>query len=370
MTAVRRWCLVALGVLALVATPHVVGAWPVEDSETSATELLERVQDSDDVAYSGYVESAGGVALPVTSEFTDVADLLGEANRLRVWWRSADDWRVDRLEPAGEVDLFHLGGATTTWDYEALQAGTSLDGLAFLPRTEDLLPPELARLVLADALPEELSRLPAVRVAGVAAPGLRLTPSAPQASIEHVDVWVEPASGLPLRVEVWGTDAGSPALATGFEDVSLEEPAPATTAFTAPPGAEVSIGGPEMNSLLVHVPALFRAPALAGLPATERGVFASAGRYGRGVTQLLVLALDDEVAAPLREQLQSTAGSRSGALGTRLAAGPLRVLLSPCRGEKPSWLLVGTVTDRVLRAAARRVLSESAVVEPTWQVVS
>ena len=55
-----------------------------------------------------------------------------------------------------------------------------------LPDTADLLPNELARRVLEGARPGELSRLPAQRVAGHDALGLRLTPANPQSSIGHV----------------------------------------------------------------------------------------------------------------------------------------------------------------------------------------
>ncbi len=53
---------------------------------------------------------------------------------------------------------------------------------------------------------DELSRLPARRVAGRSAAGLRLVPADPASTIARVDVWADEASGLPLRVEVYGED--------------------------------------------------------------------------------------------------------------------------------------------------------------------
>ncbi len=355
MTAARRWCLVALGLLALVVAPVAVGAWPAEETDRTATELAAEALRASDVAYSGYVESVGGLALPTTDEFGEVADLLGGTNRLRVWWRGDGDWRVDRLGTAGETDLFHEGGETTTWDYEGLRATSTADPLVFLPRTVDLLPPELAQRVLSGAGSGELSRIPAERVAGHDAPGLRLTPSPPQASIDHIDIWVEADTALPLRVEVWGAGDSSPALATTFHDLTLETPPVEVTAFETPPGADASTGGLGGDSLVGHIPAVYRGSALAGLPGVAANPFAPVGRYGRGVTQLLVLALDDEVADPLRDQLGSTAGAVVDRAGTSLASGPLHLLLSPCRGDEPSWLLVGTVDEQSLRAAADRV---------------
>ncbi len=59
MTAARRWALVGVGVLLLVTTPFLVRALPAHDDGTSAVVLLQRVQGSRDVAFSGYVESGG-----------------------------------------------------------------------------------------------------------------------------------------------------------------------------------------------------------------------------------------------------------------------------------------------------------------------
>ena len=353
MTPARRWLVVAFGVLALIAAPIVVAAWPVDDPDVSATELLDRMRAADDSGYSGYVESVGGIGLPVTDDFTDVADLLGGTNRLRVWWRGDDDWRVDRLEAAGEVDLFADGPLTTSWDYEALRATRTAEEWAFLPRSVDLLPPLLAERLLDGATSEELSRLPAERIAGRVAPGLRLTPAAPQASVDHVDVWVDEETGLPLKVEVWGT-TGPPAVSTEFVDVSLEPPPASMTRFVPPPGVTDMFEGPtnvaDPFSVATDLP-----DELAGLSGEVVPDF-QLGRYGTGATQLAVAPLEGDVAEALREQLGDTTGAVVDRFGTRLAAGSMRVLLTPCGGDQPSWLLVGTVTDNTITAAAQQVL--------------
>ena len=56
MTTARRWWIVAIGVLALLAAPLLVHALPVEDSAESATSLAARIQQSHDVPYSGSAE--------------------------------------------------------------------------------------------------------------------------------------------------------------------------------------------------------------------------------------------------------------------------------------------------------------------------
>src|SRR4051812_30460363 len=143
MRAVHRWSLVAATCALAVVVPAGVRAWPVPDRDLSAVQVLALVRAGEDTAYSGTVEVRGRLGLPVSDHFTDVADLLGGETRLRVWWRSGQDWRVDRLLDTGEVDLFHHGDATVEWDYERAEARTSIDPTIRLPRDADLLPPSL-----------------------------------------------------------------------------------------------------------------------------------------------------------------------------------------------------------------------------------
>ena len=138
---------------------------------------------------------------------------------MRVWWRSADAWRVDKLLATGEQDLVHNAQGTTRWRYEQDDVTLSRDPDIRLPRTADLVPPEVADLLLDDVDESEVRRLPAARVAGVDALGLRLVPAAPQTSIDHVDVWADPDTGVVLRVEVFGKGPGDAGVHLGVRGV-------------------------------------------------------------------------------------------------------------------------------------------------------
>ena len=118
MRPIHRWSLVALAVALVVLVPMTVRALPVHDQAISAPDLLARVQGGDAAAYSGEVEVHGRLGLPVSDHFSDVADLLGGDTRMEVWWRNSKDWRVDKLLPTGEIDLFRHGAAMIRWDYE------------------------------------------------------------------------------------------------------------------------------------------------------------------------------------------------------------------------------------------------------------
>lgn len=358
MTAVRRWLIVGLGLALLLALPSVLGALPAADSEVSAAELLDRVRDSGEVHFSGYAESVGGLALPVTQDFTDLVDLFGERSRLRVWWRGTQDWRVDTLAATGETDLFHRADATVMWEYEEDRATLTSDPDIRLPRTADLLPTELGRRLLSEATAEEVTRLPAIRVAGRDAPGLRLRPADARTTVDSVDVWVDPGSGLPLRVQVYGAGSGTAALTSTFLELTVAKPSASDTSFGTPPSAEF-----RFEEVLDVAAAADRfAPAvtpdrLAGLDRREDDTTAGAvGAYGRGVTLLVAAPIWDQISRPLRDQLEGTPGARVDDRGVYVSVGPLGLLLTPGSREQGSWLVAGTVDSQTLSAAAAELM--------------
>ena len=97
MTARHRWALVAALVAVLVAIPVVISVLPVTDTDVSAEELLSDIQDSGDVSYSGYAQSIGGVLLPINEQLPELVELFADRTTTRVWWRDAEEWRVDTI---------------------------------------------------------------------------------------------------------------------------------------------------------------------------------------------------------------------------------------------------------------------------------
>ncbi len=352
MTAFHRWCLVALGVLVGAGVLVAVRALPARDEDLSAEDLLARVESSDGAAYSGQVETLGTLQLPVADRFTDVGALFGERTRMRVWWRGSDDWRVDKLLATGETDLVHDARGTTEWSYEDAEATRYVDPDIRLPRTADLLPPVLGSRLLEDVDPSELERLPADRIAGRDALGLRVSPASELSSIEYVDLWVDPATGVPLKLAVFSAESRSAAFTTEFVNFSAETPDADRTAFSPPPGAEVSFEEVLDIADAANQYADVVAPrSLVGLAASSESRGA-VGVYGTGVTQIIAIPLWDRAAEPLRDQLGLTTGSVLVEEGTFVRVGPLGVLLTDLRGGA-GWLVSGTVTQETLEAAAR-----------------
>ncbi|HET6210237.1 MAG TPA: hypothetical protein VFD94_07635 [Jatrophihabitans sp.] len=367
MTALRRWLAVLAGIGLLLALPSVVGALPATRSTLSAATLLTRIQQSGQVGYSGYAESTGGLALPVTSQFTALSDLFGGNTQLRVWWRSELDWRVDSIGIAGETDTHTEELGAWTWNYESNTATfteQTFPPAVRLPTDADLLPPQLGRRLLSQATAAEASRLPSARVAGLSAAGLRIVPADPRSSIDHVDVWADPDTGLPLRVRAVGKGSGTAAISTSFLDVRLGAPPAQRTAFSIPAGANLQIG--PSQDLATTIDRLGGGAPPASLAGIARNALlptlGSIGVYGRGVTEFAAVPLPPRIGYSLHHQLAPAAGTQTvpgvatdpdgDSLQLMLNAGPLNLLLTPADFPGGPWLLVGTVSADTLTRAA------------------
>ncbi|MEN3359318.1 MAG: hypothetical protein V7637_3300 [Mycobacteriales bacterium] len=377
---VGRWGLVLAGVSVLAALPSTLRLLPAADRDISAAALQAKIAGSAQAGYSGYAEAVGGLRLPLTDQFTALVDLFGQRTTLRVWWRGRDDWRVDSLTPTGENDVHRDARGTWSWDYEASRAVRAAEPPVRLPQPADLDPAALGRRLLAEADPAELTRLPARRVAGRDALGLRLHPADPHTTITRVDVWADADTGVPLRVEVAGAGADRPVVEAAYLDFSTGRPAARTVAFVPPRGndVEVSGGSDDLAARLNRRIRIQPPDQLAGYRRRQRVEgLGAVGTYGRGVTVLAVSPLPSRIAEPLAEQLAKTPGvvktepseqrstmadgkttliTLSGNRSMLLTVGPLSVMLVlPLTVDSPGWLLAGTVTPATLQQAADTV---------------
>jgi hypothetical protein len=351
----RRWSVVVALVAVLAALPAIVGALPADDADVSAADLRAAVLDSVGVGFSGYAVSAGGLALPVGDRLPAVADLLSDRTTLRVWWRGPDEHRVDVVSAAGETGVHADAGGTWTWEYESATATRTAPAALALPAPPDLVPASLGRRLVSEAADGELSRIGARRVAGRDALGLRLVPAAPAASVARVDVWADAGTGLPLAVEVVAEDASVPALDTRFLDLDPTVPPAHVVAFTPPADARVRTGQ-DPEGLLREADRRLAPVALpgelAGLPRRALdGAPQAVGLYGSGVTLLAVAPVPRRLASAIRSALDAAPDAVRDERGTRVAAGPLGLMLVDAPGAG-TRLLTGTVTLDALADAA------------------
>lgn len=359
LAAARRWLVVGIAAALLASLPWAVARLPAGTSDISAQELAELIEASDDVAYSGYAEAVGGLALPITNNFAELADLLGDRTAMRVWHGSPTAQRVDAIDHTGETDVYTDELGTWSWDYEAGEAiRTSRTAASVsIPAPGDLLPPPLARRVLSNASGHELARLPSARIAGRSAPGLRLTPSHPAATVDHVDVWADESTGLALRVAVYGTSP-KPAMDSAFLDIDLSGPDADLLRFEPPPGARVQMQDGDLIAQLQQrggVGPVALPPALAGFGRTGDGGLQSTGIYGDTLTTFAAIALPERVARSLRFAIDDAPTTRVQDTGLSITSGPLSALLADT-GGRSRWLLAGTVSVDTLVAASRTLL--------------
>ena len=348
-----RWAAVAAGTGALLSLPALAGALPAGGSDATAQQLLERVRSSPQVAWSGYGTSRGTLVVPDVSELSDLPGLIGETTRARAWWRGAEDWRVDAVALTGEVDTTRDPDGGWTWesaDRRAVRIVGELD--VRLPGAADLLAPVLGHR-LAGTADVTASRLPARRVAGRAADGLRLVPRDPRATtVRSVDLWVEPGTGLTLHLEV-RTAAGLPSLTSTLLDLDLAVPDASLTDFPRPRRASVATGrAPDIAAAADRFAPYALPDELAGLPRRARSTLSTGGgvgTYGDGFTALAVVPVPHDLGHQLVDRIDPQDDDGIAAIGTPLVNA--RVVLAQ---DERAYVLVGTVPpDRLATAGSR-----------------
>ena len=355
----------ACGVALLCALPTVVAAWPVPDSPLSAAALRARILASVNVPYQGYDESSVDLGLPSLPDLGDVSTLLDGITDQEVWYRSPGQWRADVVTTAGETDTYQTGTGTYIWDYSG-NVLTQIIGAqpVRLPRAADLLPPALAlRLLGFASRADRISRLPSQRVAGVAAAGLRLVPADPQTTVGAVDIWADPANGLPVEVTVTQKGARGPALVTRLLDLSLSRPSLATVTPDPAPGVGVTTTAlPDITRILnrfapplpAQIAGMDRTASPAGLP--------DIAAYGTGFSRIAVLPLPNGVGQQALNAADSAGAggiSLTGGTGALIQTPLLTVLLAQSQAGGPVYLLAGAVTPALLVHAGSSLLNQA-----------
>ncbi|HTS95188.1 MAG TPA: hypothetical protein VMI33_01070 [Streptosporangiaceae bacterium] len=359
----RRWLVVACGTALLCGLPAIVAALPVPNSPLSAAALRARVLASAGAPYQGYAESSIDLGLPALPDLGDVSTLLDGITDQEAWYLSPSQWRADVVTSAGETDTYQTIAGIFAWSYSQ-NLLTQIVGPepVRLPRAADLLPPALARRLLGLASPaDRLSRLPSQRVAGVAAAGLRLVPDEPSTTVAAVDIWADPASGLPVQVEIVGRGSAKPVLVARFLELTQSRPALATvTPDPAPDVGFTTTELPDINRIVngFAPPLPARIAGMSQVPVP--GGLADVAAYGTGFSRVAVLPLPFAVG-----ERAMTAADDAGAGGIILANGTgaliatplLTVLLAQGEPGSPVYLLAGTVTPALLVRAGSGLLN-------------
>jgi hypothetical protein len=359
-----RWLCVGAATLALCLLPSLVGAVQTGGATAHPHDLLRAIQTSADRPYQGYAESRSTLGVPDLPALDQVAALASGTTRIRAWYASPDAWRAAVVDPTGEVDVYGTPQGTYTWDFARNLLTETVGQLpARLPRAADLLPPELARRLLADTAGATVTTLPGRRVAGISAAGLRVSPADPDTTVGRIDVWADPVSGLPLQVDVRARAGGAPLVSTRFLQVRQTRPAdgvltparPASAGFTTTNGSDLLSALPQVRyrPLPDSLAGRLRAPAGPDTPPI-------AAAYGSGLATFAVVTLPGRYAARTLNAVRANGGipiSLPAGEGYQ-ASSPLLSLVVVARpGGRRTFLLAGLVAPAVLQQAAAELVT-------------
>ncbi|HMM94305.1 MAG: hypothetical protein IE926_08520 [Micrococcales bacterium] len=361
----RRWLVVVAGTAVLVTllglVPVLRSTVAVGRTTASPDRIVARALASAGVAYRADGESRGGLALPDISGFGDLATLLGGTTRTRIWWDGPRHWRVDTVDATGESDTYGLPSSTTTWDYGSRRLVTVVgDARARLPRADDLVAPAAARRLLSSVGPQDrLSALPPQRLDGRTADGVRVVPGTGGSTIARADVWVDRATGLPLRVVVVGTTGGD-ALVSALSGVRVGRPDGRVLVPPAPPTARRSLEtAPDLVARVAQESPWAMPPRLGGLDASGPLV-GGTSTYGTGLVRVAVLPLPGRTARDVMRNATS-AGSVleevEGGSRVRVGSSLLNALLVRGDDRRHAYVVAGLVEPRVLDAVAADLLA-------------
>lgn len=283
------------------------------------------------------VETAdlGIPALPAGMGATgsDLTSLVAGSHTLRVWAAGAHRFRLSLQDQLGEYDVIRDGSSLWTWSSKSKEAtrhtipahvprapggaaGTGHDSAG--PIGTQLTPQQATSKVLHAVDPStQVTTSGTDTVAGRSAYLLELTPKTPDTLIGSVQISVDSATHVPLRVAVLARGATSPSFEVGFTAFDPHTPPASVFAFNPPPGTKVTRGSGDHPSGAQPTPATPSKPGAAypQRPGTEKTTV-----VGKDWSTVVLSSLPKSTAA--KSGSGSAASTSLGSLGSYLGALP------------------------------------------------
>jgi hypothetical protein len=351
----RRWGAVLAVVAVLCGVPIVLNAWPARAASVPPAVLRDRIAASADRAYQGYAQSSGLLPLPPLPNLEEVTDLLSTKTEMRVWYAARDTWRVDVIEGSTERDVYQTPVAQYVWDFGDSRLTRIVgDQPVRLPRAADLTPPELVRRILGIAAGDRFEAVAGKRVAGIEAAGLRIVPATADTTVDHVDVWADPATGLPVQAEVTARGGQRPVFITRFLELDLTRPDQATV---TPPSDHAGIGFTETEAPDILGAINRRRPVslpdeLAGMPRRDAlDELTAAGVYGTGLAQVVVAGLPGRFGGEAYQRVATFGTDVPVPVGAAAVIGTGLLSVLVVRADR-TYLVAGLVQPAVLQRVA------------------
>ena len=353
--------------MVLCLLPSVIAFLRTPTLRVDPGELRERILASGERPYQGYVSTFGQIKLPEVPAIEDVAALFGTL-RLRSWYAGPSKWRVAIMSTTGERDIYGTPEGTYAWDYEKNTTTLALGEPQLSlrpPNAADLVPPDLARRML--MAEPDVSAIPARRIAGVDAAGLRVNPTDPATTIGRVDIWADPDTGLALQVEVTPRGLDQSVFTSRFLDFDRAAPAADVLVPRTPPDAGFVVTRADAVAAAINDVAPVPLPAtLLGrqrLAAPGPLLVLGLTAYGPGLSTFVVLALPGRVGFDALNTARDHGALPVQLPGASAAYQTSTILINGLivrnigdRQNRRTYLLAGPVDPDVLRRAATELL--------------
>jgi len=257
-----RWLLpagiaaaIAVASVATTAAANASGPPPKLAAKTAA-QLLVAVENASPAGLSGTVVETAKLGLPDISGLVastggsgvSIESLVTGSNTMNVWYAGKDRQRFALLGQLSEDDLIHNGADLWSYDsssrtvtHKTLTPDASAQvGSSIASSAPSLDPQQAAEKALAAIDPTTVVVVNrTARVAGRAAYQLQLSPKDTRSLIGSVQIAIDAATSVPLRVQVFAAGATSPAFQVGFTSVSFNVPNASIFEFVPPAGATV-----------------------------------------------------------------------------------------------------------------------------------
>lgn len=249
---------VRLAPLALIPAAAVVAAIAIPASAGAAVpdrtpaQVLKLAASAHETTFSGVVETSAALGLPDLSSLTGSSSssaskdsplswLTGDRT-VRIYSGGPTKQRIQVLDQMAERDVVRNGTTVWTWDSASKKAvETTLPSREGAARHSMPDPSSLAQRFLTAAGPTTAVTLGAQEsVAGRSAYDLVLTPKQSGTLVKNVQVAVDAATGMPLRVEITAKGQSSPAVEVGYRSIDYGTPSSSLFDFTPPAGATVA----------------------------------------------------------------------------------------------------------------------------------
>src|SRR5579862_3478091 len=231
--AVPAGALVITGGVLAGSLISVAQAAPGLPARTPA-QLLAEASSSKTPALTGTVvetSSFGLPSLPGTGDDpTSLASLLTGSHTVKVWYADHDHFRLAAPESMSESDVIRDGSTAWLWDSTSnsvTEYSLPADKTATMPpQVQPLTPQQAAQQVLARVGKTTTVNVASnVSVAGQAAYELVLAPKDSRSLIGQVVIALDGSNGVPLRLQVFGRGASTPAFQIGYTSVQFVTPA-------------------------------------------------------------------------------------------------------------------------------------------------